>query len=140
MRAAEPVVTSTNHGSASAVIWLPVVETVSAARSARTARLRSALGGGTDPDSRGRSQPSLLACARMPTADELRSRIESSLPGAVAQVLDTTGTQDHFYAHVVAPQFAGLSLIEQHKLVYEAVGYGSDASIHAFSMKTSASS
>jgi stress-induced morphogen len=76
----------------------------------------------------------------MPTPEELKSRIESTLPGAVAQVVDTTGTQDHFYAHIVAPQFAGLSLIDQHKLVYQAVGFGSDASIHALSMKTAATS
>jgi stress-induced morphogen len=75
----------------------------------------------------------------MPTPEELKSRIESHLPGATAQVVDTTGTQDHFYAQVVAPQFTGLSLIDQHRLVYEAVGYGSDASIHAFSMKTAPS-
>jgi len=75
----------------------------------------------------------------MPTADELRTRIEAQLPGAIAQVVDTTGTEDHFYAEVRAPQFSGLSLIDQHKLVYEAVGYGRDASIHAFSMKTVAS-
>ena len=75
----------------------------------------------------------------MPSPDELKQRIEAHLPGSEARVVDTTGTQDHFYAHVVAPQFEGLSLLEQHRLVYEAVRFGSDASIHAFSMKTAAS-
>lgn len=75
----------------------------------------------------------------VPTPDELKQRIEAHLPGSEARVLDTTGTQDHFYAHIVAPQFAGLTLVEQHRLVYQAVGFGSDAAIHAFSMKTVAS-
>ena len=37
---ADPVVRSTNHGSASDVIWEPVVETISATSSATTGRLR----------------------------------------------------------------------------------------------------
>jgi hypothetical protein len=41
MRDADPVVESTNHGSASQVIIDPVVETTSAARRARRPRSRS---------------------------------------------------------------------------------------------------
>jgi stress-induced morphogen len=73
----------------------------------------------------------------MPAPDELKQRIETHLPGAVAEVVDTTGTADHFRAEVRAPQFAGLPLLEQHKLVYAAVqDLLDDGSIHALSMKT----
>ena len=73
----------------------------------------------------------------MPAPDELKRRIETHLPGSTAEVVDTTGTEDHFRAHVRAPQFAGLPLIEQHKLVYAAVqDMLDDGSIHALSMKT----
>ena len=73
----------------------------------------------------------------MPTPDELKQRIEAALPGAQAQVQDTTGGGDHFRAEVVADQFAGLSLIEQHKLVYGVFGDEVGAAIHALSIKTS---
>ena len=73
----------------------------------------------------------------MPTTDELKQRIESALPGAQAQVQDTTGGGDHFRAEVVAEQFAGLSRIEQHKLVYGVFGDEVGAAIHALSIKTS---
>jgi stress-induced morphogen len=73
----------------------------------------------------------------MPAPDELKRRIEAHLPGSSAEVVDTTGTEDHFRAHVRAPQFAGLPLIEQHRLVYAAVqDMLDDGSIHALSMKT----
>jgi stress-induced morphogen len=73
----------------------------------------------------------------MPAPAELKRRIESHLPGSTAEVVDTTGTEDHFRAHVRAPQFAGLPLIEQHRLVYAAVqDMLDDGSIHALSMKT----
>jgi stress-induced morphogen len=73
----------------------------------------------------------------MPAPAELKRRIEAHLPGSTAEVVDTTGTEDHFRAHVSAPQFAGLPLIEQHRLVYAAVqDMLDDGSIHALSMKT----
>jgi stress-induced morphogen len=73
----------------------------------------------------------------MPTAEELRQRIEAALPGARAQVLDTTGTGDHFRAEVVSERFDGLSRIEQHQLVYSIFGEEVGGPIHALSIKTS---
>jgi stress-induced morphogen len=70
--------------------------------------------------------------------DEVRLMIEASLPGAKVEVSDDTGTQDHLSATVAAPQFEGLSRIEQHKLVKKAVQTRfDDGSIHALSIKTS---
>jgi stress-induced morphogen len=70
--------------------------------------------------------------------DEVRLMIEASLPGAQVEVVDETGTQDHLRAAVTAPQFEGLSRIEQHKLVKKAVQTRfDDGSIHALSIKTS---
>jgi len=73
----------------------------------------------------------------VPTTDELKQRIESALPGAQVQVQDTTGGGDHFRAEVVSDRFTGLSLIEQHKLVYGVFGNEVGAAIHALSIKTS---
>ena len=72
----------------------------------------------------------------MPTATELKDRIESALPGARASVEDLTGGGDHFRAEVVSDRFAGLSRIDQHKLVYDVFGDEIGGPIHALSLKT----
>ena len=60
----------------------------------------------------------------MPTTAELKARIEDAIPGARADVVDLTGGGDHFRAVVSAPEFAGLSRIEQHRRVYAVFGPG----------------
>ena len=72
----------------------------------------------------------------MPTAAELKERIESALPGARASVEDLTGGGDHFRAEVVSDRFAGLSRIDQHKLVYDVFAEEIGGPIHALSLKT----
>lgn len=72
----------------------------------------------------------------MPDVSEYAAMIETALPGATAVVVDQGGG-DHLLAEVVAPQFDGLSRIEQHRLVYAAVKpYLDDGSIHALALKT----
>jgi stress-induced morphogen len=69
---------------------------------------------------------------------ELKGMIEAALPGATVDVSDETGSGDHLRAVVIAPQFAGLSRIEQHRLVKAAVKERfDDRTIHALSVKTS---
>ena len=71
--------------------------------------------------------------------DEVRELIMTKLPGAEVEVTDDTGQGDHLTAVVRAPQFAGLSRIEQHRLVKSAVQERmDDGSIHALSVKTHA--
>ena len=68
---------------------------------------------------------------------ELEGMIEAALPGAAVEVIDETGTGDHLRATVSAPQFKGLSRIDQHRLVKAAVKERfDDGSIHALSVKT----
>jgi stress-induced morphogen len=73
----------------------------------------------------------------MPTAAELKTRIEKAIPGAEARVEDLTGGGDHFRAEVVSDRFDGLSRIDQHKLVYDVFGDEVGGPIHALSLKTS---
>ena len=73
----------------------------------------------------------------MPTPKELKTRIESALPGATAAVEDLTGGGDHFRAEVVSQRFEGLSRIQQHKLIYDVFGDEVGGPIHALSIKTS---
>jgi stress-induced morphogen len=72
----------------------------------------------------------------MPTTDEIKARIEAAIPGASAEVEDWTGGGDHFRATVVAPAFAGLSRIQQHRLVMDVFAGEIGGPIHALSVKT----
>jgi stress-induced morphogen len=72
----------------------------------------------------------------MPSADELRTRIEDALPGSDVNVIDTTGGGDHFRAEIVSERFEGLSRIQQHKLIYDVFGDEVGGAIHALSIKT----
>lgn len=72
----------------------------------------------------------------MADLSELTGMIEAALPGATAHLIDQGGG-DHLAATVVAPQFAGLSRLEQHRLVYAAVqSRFDDGSIHALALTT----
>ena len=74
----------------------------------------------------------------MADLDEVRRMITDALPGATVEVTDQTGTADHLLAVVSAPQFDGLSRLDQHRLVKSAVQERfDDGSIHALSVTTS---
>lgn len=73
----------------------------------------------------------------MPDLAELQSMIEAALPGAEVEVSDEDGSGQHLLAVVKAPQFEGLSRIDQHRLVKAAVKPRfDDGSVHALSVKT----
>ena len=74
----------------------------------------------------------------MPTAKDIKRRIEDRIPDARADVEDLTGGGDHFRAVVSAPEFAGLSRIEQHRRVYAVFGSDIGGPIHALSLVTRA--
>jgi len=68
---------------------------------------------------------------------EIQRMIEDALPGATVEVVDETGTGDHLAATVAAPQFEGLSRIDQHRLIKAAVkARFDDGTIHALSLRT----
>jgi stress-induced morphogen len=68
---------------------------------------------------------------------ELKEMIEAALPGSSVEVSDEDGGGQHLLATVAAPQFEGLSRIEQHRLVKAAVKPRfDDGSVHALSVKT----
>jgi stress-induced morphogen len=69
--------------------------------------------------------------------EEVKRRIEAALPGARVQVRTFSG-EDHFQAVVEAPQFAGKSLVEQHRMVYAAVEGLLGGAMHALALKTRA--
>jgi stress-induced morphogen len=72
----------------------------------------------------------------MPSAQELKQRIEAAIPGASVEVEDLTGGGDHFKAVVSADTFAGRSRLEQHRMVYDVFGDEVGGPIHALSITT----
>ncbi|HTU15448.1 MAG TPA: BolA/IbaG family iron-sulfur metabolism protein [Solirubrobacterales bacterium] len=67
---------------------------------------------------------------------ELKEMIETALPGSTAALFDETGTGDHLRAEVKAPQFEGLTRINQHRLVKAAVrSRFDDGTIHALTIR-----
>jgi len=68
-------------------------------------------------------------------AQELEQLIEDNLPGAEAMVRGDDGA--HFEAVVICDRFAGKSPVQQHRLVYAALGGRMEREeIHALSLKT----
>lgn len=68
--------------------------------------------------------------------DQVRSLLDAAFPGADIEVVDLTGTQDHYQARIVSEAFAGKTLIEQHQMVYRALGDAMHGPIHALALKT----
>jgi len=74
----------------------------------------------------------------MTSPEEIRQSIERALPGARVHVEDTTGAGDHFEVEVTASAFSGKTRVEQHQLIYRALG-DLMPRIHALSIRTAAS-
>ena len=54
--------------------------------------------------------------------EHLEALLRQAFPDApTVEVIDRTGGGDHFHVTVVSERFAGLSLVDQHKLVYTAL-------------------
>jgi len=69
-------------------------------------------------------------------ADEIEDAIMAALPGARVELTYLAGDNDHWAATITAPQFAGLSRVAQHKLVYAAFGGRMGGELHALQVTT----
>ncbi|VAW71718.1 hypothetical protein MNBD_GAMMA13-1787 [hydrothermal vent metagenome] len=65
--------------------------------------------------------------------DELKTVIEEGIPGAQ---VDVKGDGDHFEATIVSDTFEGKSMVQQHQLVYSALGDLMKGAVHALSFRT----
>jgi len=70
--------------------------------------------------------------------DQVRGLLEAAFPEGVVEVWPFSG-DDHLSTRIRSDRFAGLSLIDQHKLVYAPVQHLlDDGTIHALQIKTEA--
>lgn len=70
------------------------------------------------------------------SASEIESAIVEALPGAIVEMTDLAGDNDHWAAKVTAPQFEGKNRIQQHKMVYAALGEKMGGVLHALQLTT----
>ena len=68
---------------------------------------------------------------------EIERLIKASLPDAEVEIIDLAGDNNHFSAHVTSSTFEGKSRIQQHKMVYDALGDKMGGTLHALALKTS---
>jgi stress-induced morphogen len=70
--------------------------------------------------------------------EPLRALLAQAFPDASElDVLDRTGTGDHFQVTVTSGRFEGLPLVEQHRLVYDALATPlADGTIHELRIRT----
>jgi stress-induced morphogen len=72
----------------------------------------------------------------MISPQDLHALLQAGFPDAEIRLTDLTGTQDHYEASLVSDVFEGKPLLEQHRLVYAALGEAMKEKVHAFSFKT----
>jgi stress-induced morphogen len=69
--------------------------------------------------------------------EQLAALLRDAFPGDDVSVEDRTGGGDHFQVTVASARFDGLSLVEQHRLVYDALATPlADGTIHELRIKT----
>jgi len=67
-------------------------------------------------------------------AEDIAAKIRASIPDAVVELKDLTGTSDHWQATIVSAVFAGKSLIQRHRIVMAALSEEMKGPIHALTL------
>lgn len=67
---------------------------------------------------------------------KIEQKINSGLQSPKVFIQDMTGSKDHFNVMIISKSFEGLSLIEQHRLVYKILDDMITKEIHALQLKT----
>ena len=70
-------------------------------------------------------------------AVQIERLIKQGIPDAEISIEDLRGDGDHYAAHVVSPSFAGKSRVQQHQMVYRALGGTMGDALHALALQTS---
>ena len=71
-------------------------------------------------------------------ANEIVDLIKQGIPGAEVEMQDLAGDGDHWAATVVSAAFAGKTKIQQHQMVYGALGGRMGGVLHALKLTTMA--
>jgi stress-induced morphogen len=71
-------------------------------------------------------------------ASEIERLIKTGIPDAQVSIQDLRGDGDHYAAHVVSASFRGKSRVQQHQMVYQALGGRMGGVLHALALQTAA--
>ena len=71
----------------------------------------------------------------MPAAD-IERMIKARFPDAQIVLKDLAGDNDHWAAHVVSAAFKGKTRVQQHQMVYDALGGNMGNVLHALQLTT----
>ena len=69
-------------------------------------------------------------------AGEIERLIRAKFPDALIEIRDLAGDGDHYAAHVVTSAFKGKTRVQQHQMVYEALGGRMGGALHALALTT----
>ena len=70
------------------------------------------------------------------SAGEIETLIKTAIPDAQVTIRDLAGDGDHYAAEVVSESFRGKTRVQQHQMVYQALGELMSGPIHALALKT----
>ena len=71
-------------------------------------------------------------------AGEIERMIKAALPDAAVEITDLAGDGDHYAATVTSSAFRGRSRVQQHQMVYDALGGRMGGVLHALQLTTRA--
>jgi stress-induced morphogen len=71
-------------------------------------------------------------------APEIERLIKPRFPDAQIELRDHAADNDHWAAHVVSAEFKGKSRVQQHQMVYDALGGRVGDVLHALQLTTAA--
>lgn len=69
-------------------------------------------------------------------ATEIQSLIEESIPDAVVEIKDLAGDGEHYSATITSESFRGKTRVQQHQMVYQALGGRMGGQLHALALTT----
>ena len=70
-------------------------------------------------------------------AADIERLIKAGLPDVTITITDLAGDGNHYAANVVSPAFKGKSRVQQHQMVYDALGGRMGGELHALALTTS---
>ena len=68
--------------------------------------------------------------------EELETMIIQAFPEAKVEIIDLAGDDNHYSLIITSKRFFGISRIDQHKMVYEALDGKMGNELHALTIKT----
>ena len=71
-------------------------------------------------------------------AKEIEDLIREGIPDADIRIEDLRGDGDHYACKVISANFAGKSRVQQHQMVYKALGGRMGGELHALALQTAA--